>query len=410
MVKVCDAIMGSGKTSAAIEYMRLHDDEKFIYVTPFIEETKRIRDACKDIRVLNPEKNCECKGSKVLHTLKLVEAGHNIATTHAAFMHYPQELLDEIRNKGYILILDENIESMESVDVTHDDIEILVDSKRIEEVSPGVYEWIGPEYKKGRFKDVYRIMQTRQLVALKDEDDNDEYFFWKIPVDLFLSFKDVFILTFMFEGQSIHHFLKCNEIPYQYINVEKRSEHTYLFSETEKYIPEYLKSLKDKIHIVENHKLNDVGYDYYALSANWFNKNESGVKQLKDNLYNFFRHIKHSSLNDRVWSTYQKAKDDLEGKGYASKYINFNERATNKYKNRTIGAYCVNIFMHVGQKIFYTKNGVDVNEDVYALSTMVQWIWRMAIRDGNDIYLYIPSSRMRTLLKNWINEVSGDDR
>ena len=47
-----------------------------------------------------------------------------------------------------------------------------------------------------------------------------------------------------------------------------------------------------------------------------------------------------------------------------------------------------------------------MDEDAYALSVMVQWIWRSAIRDGDEIYLYIPSSRMRTLLLDWIEKTS----
>ena len=38
---------------------------------------------------------------------------------------------------------------------------------------------------------------------------------------------------------------------------------------------------------------------------------------------------------------------------------------------------------------------------------MIQWIWRSAIRDGGEVYLYIPSSRMRMLLINWIDEISN---
>ena len=35
---------------------------------------------------------------------------------------------------------------------------------------------------------------------------------------------------------------------------------------------------------------------------------------------------------------------------------------------------------------------------------MLQFIWRSAIRDGKEIWIYIPSIRMRTLLKKWIKE------
>lgn len=63
--------------------------------------------------------------------------------------------------------------------------------------------------------------------------------------------------------------------------------------------------------------------------------------------------------------------------------------------------------MNVNEKKFYQMHGVEVDEDMYALSIMVQWIWRSAIRDGNEVYLYIPSSRMRSLLISWIDSLSG---
>jgi hypothetical protein len=34
---------------------------------------------------------------------------------------------------------------------------------------------------------------------------------------------------------------------------------------------------------------------------------------------------------------------------------------------------------------------------------MIQFIWRSAIRDGKPIHLFVPSERMRTLLKDWMN-------
>ena len=39
---------------------------------------------------------------------------------------------------------------------------------------------------------------------------------------------------------------------------------------------------------------------------------------------------------------------------------------------------------------------------------MLQWLWRSALRDGKHIILYIPSKRMRDLLKAWLNFMAGD--
>jgi len=55
--------------------------------------------------------------------------------------------------------------------------------------------------------------------------------------------------------------------------------------------------------------------------------------------------------------------------------------------------------------ITYFKN-VDCEFDAarFALSEMLQFIWRSAIRDNQPIHLYVPSERMRKLLMDWLNE------
>ncbi|MDE6149553.1 MAG: hypothetical protein K2F81_05595, partial [Ruminococcus sp.] len=53
-VKVCDAIMGTGKSSAAITYLNEHKDEKFIYITPYLDEATRIKKNCPSLRFVEP--------------------------------------------------------------------------------------------------------------------------------------------------------------------------------------------------------------------------------------------------------------------------------------------------------------------------------------------------------------------
>ncbi len=57
-------------------------------------------------------------------------------------------------------------------------------------------------------------------------------------------------------------------------------------------------------------------------------------------------------------------------------------------------------------KNYFQEQGVEVREDDYALSEMIQWVWRSAIRDGKEIWIYIPSRRMRELFRNWLNGIS----
>ena len=73
-----------------------------------------------------------------------------------------------------------------------------------------------------------------------------------------------------------------------------------------------------------------------------------------------------------------------------------------------------NIFFNPILKNFFEQKGVRVEEDKWALSELLQFLFRSAIRQGEPIKLYIPSKRMRRLLQRWIvgyydNKVNPDD-
>ena len=56
-INVVDAIMGAGKSTAAINYINASDDSKrFIYITPYRDEVDRIVEACKDKKFKQPIK------------------------------------------------------------------------------------------------------------------------------------------------------------------------------------------------------------------------------------------------------------------------------------------------------------------------------------------------------------------
>ena len=40
--------------------------------------------------------------------------------------------------------------------------------------------------------------------------------------------------------------------------------------------------------------------------------------------------------------------------------------------------------------------------DAYALTELIQWVWRSGIRKGEPITLYLPSPRMRRLFEEWL--------
>lgn len=106
----------------------------------------------------------------------------------------------------------------------------------------------------------------------------------------------------------------------------------------------------------------------------------------------------------RLWATYNVAKPMVQGR-FGPSFLSFNTRATNEYRDKTSLAYLVNVFMNPFEYNFFVAQGVQPDQDGYALSVMVQWLWRSAIREGKDIEVYIPSERMRDLLIAWCDRL-----
>lgn len=94
----------------------------------------------------------------------------------------------------------------------------------------------------------------------------------------------------------------------------------------------------------------------------------------------------------------------LSGRGYTKAFLPCNCRSVNEYADRRCLAYCLNVFVNPIILNYFLYYNVYLNEDSYALTEMLQWIWRSGIRNGESINIYIPSARMRNLLEIWINK------
>ena len=429
MIYVCDAIMGTGKSQSAITYMNEHKDQKFVYISPYLDEAERIFNGCPDLCFEEPKKLWEFGGSKVKHTLSLLEQGKNIATTHQAFKMYDDDTLAAIREHGYSIIIDESLDMLECCDVSEGDIQLLLEAGYIEEDN-GRYKLVKHDYNGAAFRDFMRRIRSQYLTRVDapteeygssaDETESIRYkakdgdivrlFYWVLSPELLNSFNDVFILTYLFKSQSLHHMLEIYNMEYKYIGIEMyEGGNGFRFCDCPGFTPEYVSKIKDMIEIVDNDKLNAIGDNETSLSVTWFSKRKkSGVETLKNNIYNVFRNVWcDSEAENRMWSTYKSSKESLKGRGYTTGFGALNLRASNKFRDKKYLVYACNLYMNVTEKLYYLKNGIAVDDDQYALSIMIQWIWRSAIRDGEKIYLYLPSKRMRRILMNWMNSLSA---
>ena len=76
---IIDSIMGSGKTTWAIDHMNRNPQRRFIFATPFLREDIRIKKGCPTLHFVEPDGTF----GKTSDLKKLVSQGKNVATTHA---------------------------------------------------------------------------------------------------------------------------------------------------------------------------------------------------------------------------------------------------------------------------------------------------------------------------------------
>lgn len=414
MVKICDARCGSGKTEATIQYINSHPKKKFLYVTPYLPEAQRICKGCPNANFVEPKNDLYwCEFKKSFHLMKLVEQGVNIASTHQGMLYYTPETVKLLRDKGYTLIIDESINVMQElstnnkISVTDEDIKMLIGQGYIRTIDTGEYEATNKEYPGGAFDRLIKMLRTKRIVQLenhKKTKKNEFSYYLLFSSEIFKEVKEVIVLTYLFKKSEMDLFLQMSGVKYEMIGVE-RTKDGFQYTKCEQRPTLFDKSLKDLIHIETDKKLNAIGDDRGSLSINWYKKHKEDVQgiKLKKNIYNYFcNRMRNHPSAERLCGTFKNYWGMLRQKGYYNSDLVFNQKSSNEYRHKRVLVYPVNIFPNVSIINYYRSKGLEFNSDHYALSIMIQWIWRSAIRDGKEIWVYIPSKRMRNLLQDWL--------
>lgn len=399
-IYVVDDMMGTGKTSAAINYInKSSEEEKFIFITPFLTEIEeRVIPLCADKHFVTPQ--ADKSRTKMDSLTELVEAGMNIASTHALFGRLTPSILRRIHEQKYTLIMDEVYETMQIEPLSIADSTNLMRCYMNVNSETGQLIWNDayPEYS-GVFSHYKYLCQIGSLYL-----HGGNKIMRVIQPRLFTSFNKVYILTYMFDAQMLRYSFDLTGVKYKYCGVRiKDGEYEFSEERSENSQIDY----RSLIHILERKSLNKIGDGRYALSSTWYDMaSRANLEAVGRNMLNFFINIARTKSAENMWTSFKSKKYFLRGKGYTKGFIPVNSRAVNKFRGKTAIAYPVNIFLNPEVKVFCNQYGIRVDEDQYALSEMLQCIWRSAIRDGKEIQLYIPSERMRGLLKQWIEDNS----
>lgn len=396
-ITVIDAIMGSGKTQYAIQTMNEASPlENFIFITPFLSEVERIKTSVTAHQFVEPT---IYNGTSKLEDLKrLVANNRNIVSTHALFAKADDELIELLEQSNYTLILDEVMDIVEGVPIKQADIRRLQSNGdiTIDEQTMRV-EWTGDPEDNSRYGDIREYAQAGNLYVYRGS-----FMVWTFPPAVFKAFPKAIVLTYLFKCQMQRYYFDLFGLAYESKSVEKDGDKYKLCDYDPK--NERRDELRALIDVYEG-KLNDVGKGKFALSQSKLKKYDGDVlESIRNNTANFFRRYADNAKKDDVYlSTLKEVEPSLTPRGFKQSVIPHNARATNEYAERRAVAYLINRFMNRDKAAFFQDNGVSVNEDLYALSELVQWLWRSRIRNGEPIHAYIPSERMRQLLDAWSN-------
>lgn len=398
-VSVIDSRCGSGKTQWSIRHMNESKDKKFIFVTPYLKEVDRILKDCNDFYTPLGKKN-----SKSDDFNSLIDENKNIATTHQLLNILTPETISKIKNSNYELILDEVIDVVSETQLKPNDKKALIELGFFIE-KDGILE-IGNKDLVYSYNDsnwaYFNIVNGIKRKNL--EIFENKILMWLFPIDMFKAFKKIFILTYMFDGYPMSPYLKLNGIEYKkymaYYNNEINEFDIKQFGDEDN------SNIKDLITVFTDEKINDIGNNKSSFTEYWYRKKitDDEMVELRKNIINIIKNRAKCKIDDILWTSFKSYKPMIINKKIKEKnFTSHNLRATNDYSDKWVVMYFISRNYNPVIKRWFKSKNITTNDDMFALSEMIQWTFRSRIRNDESIFLYVPSKRIRKLFLNWLD-------
>ena len=212
-INIVDAICGTGKSTSLINMINEdNSNNKYLYITPFLTEVERIKISCYQKHFREPKIG---PGKNKLKSIKeLFKKGENIVSTHALFRKITPEIIEIIKKQNYILIMDEVADVLDTLDITSDDLKTIID-KYVSLDENNILKWTAETYE-GKFSGYKEIIENNRVVAAKDEKGKINSLIKFFPIEIFKSFKEMYLLTYMFDCQVQKYYFDMYNVKYKY--------------------------------------------------------------------------------------------------------------------------------------------------------------------------------------------------
>ena len=464
-INIVDGIMGSGKSTAIINHVKYikqnNPTQKILIVLLYHKEISRYSSEwTKYGNFFSISESITYKKGALEKALK---NNKDIICTQALFLEHSE--LFQSNCNDYILIIDEVINSaiqqvqlptyeiLEKSDnenktklttykFTSNDIDIMLEQKILLVSEDNLIHW-NNEYNKESIYNLLKDFFSNSTIYLQQSinynSENTKYAFIKtIPIELFETFQDIYILTYLWKAQIMKYYFDMNNISYRYLEpIEIFTAESLSFQfqiankdsnfDTDKLFKANAKELinmptveKKQLYsyINSNKKAVNLSYSFYTTQIQE-EQNHIVLTQLKNNIKNVIENIFKLPIKERriMWTIYKEYTDLIVKKQFdkpkcrhlnIDNFVSISSKGTNDFADRNILIYLVDRYINPVLKNFINskcqKLNIEFDENLYSLSELIQWIWRSQIRNSKPIYLYIASLRMFNLFNDWLND------
>ena len=399
-ITIHDYPCGSGKTTGL--YNSFNSERSYIVVVPYLTEIERLLRACTHLNFVQPTIDLEAGlETKTESLIQQVREGKNIVCTHSIYPRLSQ-LADDGLLENYEIVIDEVPDCVSTVceKSPYSVKEIYISAGFISVDETGrvhpTEKWLNNHNAAADTLNPVLFQQAKSggLYLL-----NNSLFINCLPLNILSKCKKVTVLTYMSQGSYFTYYLKFSGVEYE-VN-ESRKQNIFFKEEAKRLI-----TLKP-MNALRGLNLSNTGQAKSLARPSDYNRVSSCLKNLRS------RDLKGVD-QEKILITSKKDAwfENTNNRSKAGKFAKnsklFNARwIANKTRGTNDFADCSHlIYLYDQHPNPYIARWLGADNKCfskhYALTELIQWVWRSRIRKKEDITLYLPSERMYEIFSSWL--------
>jgi hypothetical protein len=403
-IGVLEGICGVGKSTHMIQYIKDNPNERYLVILPLLDEIDRYKDGLPGLNFKEPSNK---NSSKTNHFKALLRDKSNILSTHVLFSLWDTEIECLIKDAGYHIIIDEETCVVEPVRIK---VQTIQNLKKLNYITiskeTGLVHWNYDEsgHTYDGEKEHQEVISKAKSGSLYCFDGR--FFVYEVPHRLFNIGKRYTIMTYLFKGNMMEAYFNSHSIQYhiEQIDSVRATEIKERVRDLIEFIP-----MPPKMKNICNQYKRSKPFSRNFIENRLTTKERTCCRNgIRNIVYRKERHDPNKVMIT-CFKDYMEADDNKKPKinmmprSMDKCYVAMNARGSNQWSDRDFVIHMVDHYPEPSlTKYLRKRSNGSFNQDTFALSMLVQFVFRSAIRDAKPIKLMICSERMEQLFKEWL--------